>query len=137
MAPAPSPARVLRRIPAAAVLGTLGVVAVLTVVAAVLTQWVAVVVGLVLLQLGTAVTVLGPWGRAAVTGPTSRTTAPPPSDDGPAATAADLRDLAKRVDALGARLVAGTERTRVELLDAVADLDGPAVAPRPTSDTDR
>src|SRR5690606_24380208 len=63
MAPAPTPARVLRRVPATAVLTILGVVAVLTVVAAVLTQWVAVVVGLVLLQLGTAVTVLGPWGR--------------------------------------------------------------------------
>jgi len=137
MAPAPTPARVLRRVPATAVLTILGVVAVLTVVAAVLTQWVAVVVGLVLLQLGTAVTVLGPWGRRVTTGPTPRATAPSSSAVGPTATAADLRDLAKRVDALGARLLAGTERTRVELMDAVADLDGRPALRRPTSDSDR
>ncbi|HSP59668.1 MAG TPA: hypothetical protein VLO09_01280, partial [Ornithinimicrobium sp.] len=49
-------------------------------------------------------------------------------------TTEDLRDLATRVDGLGARLLAVNERTRVELLDAVA---GSAARAEPTPDPDR
>lgn len=107
--------RALRRIPLKAVLAVLGAVGGLTIVAAILSWWQVVVVGLVLLNLGTAVTVLGPWSRR-----TEQSKKPI------ARVGQEMQDLERRVDALGARLVASTERTRVELLDALADRTGGA-----------
>ncbi|MCK0112129.1 hypothetical protein MWU75_08270 [Ornithinimicrobium sp. F0845] len=107
--------RGLRRIPTRAVLAGLGVIGLLTVVAALLSWWQVVVVGLVILHLGTAVTVLGPWSRPSA-----------PSKKPIAKMSHEIQDLERRVDALGARLVASTERTRVELLDAMADRTGGA-----------
>ena len=134
-APTPTAARRLGRAPVTAVLGALAVVAALTVSAAVLGSWVAVVVGLVLLHLGTAAAVLGPWGRRATATPPVRSPAAPPATTaGPGPPTEDLRDLAARVDGLGARLLAVNERTRVELLDAVA---GSAARAEPTPDPDR
>lgn len=102
--------RTLRRIPTKTVLAVLAVVGVLTIVAAALSWWQVAVTGLVLLNLGTAVTVLGPWSRR------SEQSKKPIVKLGH-----EIQDLERRVDALGARLVASTERTRVELLDALAD----------------
>lgn len=110
-----SAGRALRRIPTRAVLGGLALVGLLTIVAAALSWWQVAVIGLVVLHLGTALTVLGPWSR--------------PSNPGKKPIAKmghDIQDLQRRVDALGARLVASTERTRVELLDAMADRTGGA-----------
>lgn len=91
----------------------LGTVGLLTVVVSALEQWVLAVTGLVVLQLGTALAVLGPWGARRGSQAEVATSKPSPK-------AADgIRDLERRVDALGARLVASTERTRVELLDAL------------------
>ncbi|GAA1171595.1 hypothetical protein GCM10009584_10630 [Ornithinimicrobium humiphilum] len=110
---APSAGRALRRVPATAVLAALGTVGVVTVVLAVLGLWAGAVTGLVVLHLGTALAVLGPWGAGrAVSAPKAAATADP--------VRAELQDLERRVDALGARLVAGTERARVEILDALA-----------------
>lgn len=113
---AASPGRALRRVPASVVLAVLGLVGLATSVLAVVERWGLAVIGLVLLQLGTVVVVLGPWGVRAGAGAPTASRQPSSSDVG-----ADrqLGDLERRVDALGARLVASTERTRVELLDAL------------------
>lgn len=110
-----SAGRVLRRVPSLAVLAGLGLVGVLTVVAATLTWWVAVTIGLVLLHLGTVVAVIGPWGARP---------APKRPKDNSAQVVAHISDLERRVDALGSRMVASTERTRVELLDLLSDRPG-------------
>lgn len=110
-----SAGRVLRRIPSTAVLAGLGLVGALTIVAAALSWWLVAIIGLVLLHLGTALAVVGPWG--------SRPGHKPPKDSSAKVTS-HVVDLERRVDALGARLVASTERTRVELLDALADRAG-------------
>ncbi|GGK73527.1 hypothetical protein GCM10011509_22660 [Ornithinimicrobium pekingense] len=106
-------------------LAVLGLVGALTVVLAVTEQWALAVTGLVALQLGTAVAVLGPWGAGrarAVPAASGSSTTTVPTSAGPAAGGGEeLADLQRRVDALGARLVASTERTRVELLDALHD----------------
>lgn len=102
--------RILRRIPTKMLLAGLGLVGALTIVAAVLMWWQVVVVGLVLLNLGTVAAVLGPWSRR---GEQSKKTT--------ARMSQEIQDLERRVDALGSRLVASTERTRVELLDALAE----------------
>lgn len=106
-----SAGRVLRRIPSMAVLAGLGLVGALTIVAAALSWWLIAIIGLVLLHLGTALAVVGPWG--------SRPAQKAPKDSSAKVTS-HLVDLERRVDALSARLVASTERTRVELLDALA-----------------
>ncbi|MFK5646808.1 hypothetical protein ACI3ET_09805 [Ornithinimicrobium sp. LYQ121] len=128
-APTTAAGQGLRQAPASAVLAVLALLGVLTVVAAVLTSWAAVVVGLVLMQLGTATAVLGPWGRrpAPTTSAASPTRTGATGDHGP--TVDELRDLQKRVDALGARLVASSERTRVELLDALGPASDPSSHP--------
>ncbi|WP_162802244.1 hypothetical protein [Ornithinimicrobium murale] len=106
-----SAGRILGRIPSAAVLTALGLVGALTIVAAVLTWWLAVTIGLVLLHLGTTLAVIGPWGSRP----------PKRPKDNSAQVTAHIVDLEQRVDALSSRLVASTERTRVELLDMLAD----------------
>ncbi|USQ80325.1 hypothetical protein [Ornithinimicrobium faecis] len=106
-----SAGRVLRRIPSMAVLAGLGLVGALTIVAAALSWWLIAIIGLVLLHLGTALAVVGPWGSRP---------APKAPKDSSAKVTSHLVDLERRVDALSARLVASTERTRVELLDALA-----------------
>lgn len=112
-----SAGRALRRIPSRVVLAGLGLLGSLTITAAVLSWWQVAVVGVVVLQLGTALAVLGPWG-------TVPAPAAPKRPGGKVAH--EIRDLERRVDALGSRLIATTERTRVELLDALADRSGGA-----------
>lgn len=109
----PSAGRALRRVPTSAVLAASGLVGLLTVVVAALGQWTLAVAGVVVLQLGCVVVALGPWGSRPAPGPPSSR----PRSSRPAE--ADLVDLERRVDALGARLVASVERTRVEVLDAL------------------
>lgn len=97
----------LRRIPAPAVLAVQFILVLLTAVLAWTTRWEVAVVGLALMHAVTTLAVLGPWRAAPATSTTG--------------SVAGLTDLERRVDALGARLLASTERTRVEVLDALAD----------------
>lgn len=107
---APDPRRAARTILSrpSAVLATQIVLGLLTVVLAWLTRWEVALVGLVLMQLVTTAAVVA-----------QRTTGQP----APAAgrSGRGLTELEQRVDALGARLLASTERTRVEVLDTLAD----------------
>ena len=103
----PRSARALLR-RSSTVVAAQAVLLLITVALAALVGWEAAVVGLALMQLVTTVVVVGPWGAA-----------PRATAGGAAST--DVAELTQRVDALGARLVASTERTRVEVLDALAD----------------
>lgn len=113
----------VRRLSASKVLGIQLVLAVVTIAFAWLTGWQAAIVGLVLMHLITVGATLGPWGAPP----------PPPPPPAPApnpapATKAQLARLEQRVDGLGTRLVASTERLRVEVLDALSEQ--PATTPR-------
>lgn len=112
-----SAGRALRRIPSRAVLAGLTLVGLFTIVSAILNWWDAALIGIVLLHLGTALAVLGPWGIQPVTNS---------SKGAEARLTAHVIDLEQRVDALDSRLVATTERTRVELLDALSRRTGGA-----------
>lgn len=76
-----------------------------TVLAAWLLGWRAAVTGLALLHLVTVVATLGPWRDRAHR----------------AATATRLSSVEDRLDALSTRVVAGTERTRVDILAALPE----------------
>lgn len=102
----PSTARTILR-KSSTVLAAQAVLAVVTVLLGWFTRWELAVVGLCLMLLVVTVAVVGPWGSAA--------------QPAAASPAKGLGDLEQRVDALGARLVASTERTRVEVLDALAE----------------
>lgn len=105
MAP-PSTARTTLR-KSSTILAAQALLAVVTMLLAWFTRWELTVVGLCLMLLVTTLAVVGPWGS------TTQLAATAP--------AKGLGDLEQRVDALGARLVASTERTRVEVLDALAE----------------
>lgn len=98
----------LRRVPASAVLAGQAVLALVTALAAWLAGWQIAVVGLALMQLVSVLATVGPWG------------APPPPVTVDV-NVEELSDLERRVDAMSTRLVAGTERLRVEVLDALAE----------------
>lgn len=84
--------------------------------------WQMAVVGLVLMQVTAVLAALGPWGGRPIPPPLPP---PPPAPEPPPAPAPaskeQLTRLEERVDRLGARLAASTERARVEMLDALAD----------------
>lgn len=74
-------------------------------VSAWLLGWEAAVTGLALMHLVAVVIMVGPWpGRAHNAAETKQ-----------------LRSLERRLDSLSARVVAGAERTRVDILDAVVE----------------
>lgn len=100
---------VLRRIPASGVLALQLVLALLTVLAAWVAGWELAVVGLVLMLLLSTLAAVGPWGT------------PPPPPVKVDVNVQELSDLEKRVDAMSTRMVAGTERLRVDMLDAISD----------------
>lgn len=99
--------RAMRRAATSKIFAVQVVLGALTVLAAIPAWWPLVVAGLVLL-------IIVPTLAA-----TETTRLPAPGTAQPSADRMD--DLERRVDALSARLVAGTERTRVELLDALRE----------------
>ena len=117
---------VVRRIPASLVLLAQLGLGLLTALVAWLTWWEVVVVGLVLMQLTTTIAVLGPWGSRTP----SRTTAAA-RQQAKQLSLLDLQvsELDQRVEMLGARLVASSERTRVEVLDALEQARTPTQDP--------
>lgn len=117
----------MRRLSASKVLGIQLVLAVVTIAFAWLTGWQAAIVGLVLMHLITVGATLGPWG-APPPPPPPPAPAPNPAPNPAPATKAQLARLEQRVDGLGTRLVASTERLRVEVLDALSEQ--PATTPR-------
>lgn len=107
--------RTLRRAATSKVVLAQTVLGLLTVIAAALSCWAVAVAGIVLMLL--VLTLVG-----ARTAPAAPAAAPSNAARASSAPSADrLDELEERVDALGARLVAGTERTRVELLDALRE----------------
>ena len=94
----------LRRISAPIVVAIQMVLGLFTLVLMLILGWEAAVVGLVLMQIVTTGAAVGPWGSKGATRPTWST------------------GLERRMDALSARVVASSERTRVEVLDALADV---------------
>lgn len=122
--------RSARRLPASRVLIIQIVVAAVTIALVWTTGWQLAIMGLVFMHLVSATAALGPWGGAPAPPPPPVPPPPPPPPPPPAppapqpppATKAQLARLEQRVDGLGARLVAGTERLRVEMLDALDDI---------------
>lgn len=124
VSPAARPLRsVARRISGSAILVAALLLAVLTVASAWLLGWQAAVVGLVVMHLGTLVVILGPWSSPPPPRPAPKPRTPPRASTPAPATKAQLARLEQRVDALGARVVASTERLRVEVLEAVTESD--------------
>ncbi|UUZ45110.1 hypothetical protein LP422_01930 [Janibacter limosus] len=105
--------RAMRRAATSKIFAVQVVLGVLTALAAIPAWWPLVVVGLVLL-----IIVPSPAGTGSTRLPAPGTNQPG-AENQPGADRMD--DLERRVDALSARLVAGTERTRVELLDALRE----------------
>ncbi len=122
--------KVLRRLTASTVLALQVVLGLATVLLGWLLGWQVAVVGVVLMNVLTMLAVLGPWGvqpqpRPApgakkVQGRVDHVAESVERLDERVATKGQLTQLEKRVDALGARMLASSERTRVELLDALA-----------------
>lgn len=129
--------RFVRRLTASRVLIIQLAVAAVTVVLAWTAGWQLAVMGLVVMHLVSATAALGPWGGTPAPPPPPAPPAPPPppppappAPQPPPVTAGQLARLEQRVDGLGARLVAGTERLRVEMLDALADTRSDSDTPR-------
>lgn len=136
--------RILRDVPVSTLLIGLGVLGLLTILMAFLQAWAWAITGLVLLHLGTLVLWLGaggvpaPSSRASGAGAVGVASTAGRATGGRAAgqSAAgsrggagdrtsqdeqvDLVELQQRVDSWGAKLLASSERTRVELSDALA-----------------
>lgn len=81
------------------------VLALLTAAGAWLVGWQAAVTGLALMHLVAVVVAVGPWSDRTHKARTTK----------------QLKSLERRLDAVSARVIAGTERTRVDVLDAVSE----------------